>query len=313
VYETESGRTIWSQQYDRADQPGAADIIVQSIARGYDQSSTDAEAARATREHPDDLDKRDLMIGASVTSLQQITSQAYAARLALIQRALALDPNYAWALQSDGRVRADRAFYGFSPDATADLAQALRSVDRALLLAPNDYGTLREKSRVLRAQGELDGAAAVIRRLIELKPSVSYRYNDLGWILMAQGHAKEALDNFMTAKHLATDTEPIQQPLGANLAAALVANDRLAEAIPQARLAMARFTSENGRDAEIPWLALIAAESLSGQDAQARADLSRFLEAPRTWHSMAEIQKYPFFAANAQLLEGLRHAGMPAE
>jgi hypothetical protein len=117
----------------------------------------------------------------------------------------------------------------------------------------------------------------------------------------------------MTAKRLALDTEPIQQPLGANLAAALVANDRFAEAIPQARLAMARFTSENGRDAEIPWLALIAAESLSGQDAQARADLDRFLATPRTWHGMAEIQKYPFFAANTQLLAGLRHAGMPAE
>jgi adenylate cyclase len=313
LYETESGRTVWSQQYDRADQPGAADSIVQNITTRFEQSANDAEAERATREHPDDLDKRDLMIAASATPLQQITKQAYAARLALIQRALALDPNFMWALRADGRVRADRVFNGFSPDATADLTQALRSVDQALLLAPNDYGTLREKSRVLRAQGDLDGAAAVIRRLIELKPAVSYRYNDLGWILMAQGHPKEALDNFMTAKRLATDTEFIQQPLGAHLAAALVANDRFAEAIPQAHLSIARFTSENGRDAEIPWLALIAAESLSGQDAQARADLGRFLATPRTWHSMAEIQKYPFFAANTQLLAGLRHAGMPAE
>jgi tetratricopeptide (TPR) repeat protein len=188
-----------SQQYDRVDQPGAADSIVQSIAREYEQSSVDAEAARATRDHPDDLDKRDLMIAASATPLQQITRQNYAARLALILRALVLDPSYAWALQADGRVRADRVFYGFSPDATADLAQALRSVDQALVLAPNDYAALREKSRVLRAQGDLDAAAAVIRRLIELRPSVSYRYNDLGWILMVQGHPKEALDNFMTA------------------------------------------------------------------------------------------------------------------
>jgi class 3 adenylate cyclase/TolB-like protein len=313
LYETESGRTIWSQQYDRADQPGAADSIVQSITTWVEQSSMDAEAARATREHPDNLDKRDLMIASYATPLQQITRENYAARLALIQRALVLDPNYMWALRADGRVRADRVFYGFSPDTTADLAQALRSVDRALLLAPNDYNTLREKSRVLRAQGDLDGAAAVIRRLIELKPAVSYRYNDLGWILMAQGHPKEALDNFMTAKRLATDTEIIQQPLGGNLAVALVANDRFAEAIPQARLAIARFTSENGRDAEVPWLALIASESLSGQDAQARADLDRFLGTPRTWHSLAQIRTFPFLAANTQLLEGLRRAGMPAE
>jgi hypothetical protein len=146
-----------------------------------------------------------------------------------------------------------------------------------------------------------------------MKPSVSYRYNDLGWILLAQGHPKEALDNFMAAKRLATDTEFIQQLLGANLAVALVANDRLAEAIPQARLAIAGFTSENGRDAEIPWLALIASESLGGQDSQARADLEKFLATPRTWRSIGAVRAYPFFAGNQRLLEGLRRAGMPTE
>jgi tetratricopeptide (TPR) repeat protein len=234
--------------------------------------------------------------------------------LSLIERALAVDPNFVWALRAAGRVRADLVFNGFSTDPPGDLAQALRSVDRALLLAPNDYATLREKSRVLRAEGDLEGAAAVIRKLIEMRPLVSYRYNDLGWILMAQGHSKEALDTFIAAERLAaTDTVFIQQMLGANLAVALIANDRFAEAIPRARLAIANFTSENGRDAEIPWLALIAAESLSGQDLQARADLEKFLAKPRTWRSIQAVRAYPLFAANQRLLEGLRRAGMPAE
>jgi tetratricopeptide (TPR) repeat protein len=248
-----------------------------------------------------------------VTRLQQITKQAYLARLSLIDRALALDPNYPWALQMDGRVRADLVFNGFSLDPSADLALALRSVDQALLLVPNDYGTLRDKSRVLRAHGDLDDAAVIIRKLIEMNPSVSYRYNDLGWILMAQGHPKEALDNFLTAKRLATDTDFIQQLLDANLAVALVANDRFAEAIPQARLAIVGFASENGRDAETPWLALIAAESLSGQDSQAQADLEKYLAMPRTWRNIGAVRSYPFFAANQRLLDGLRRAGMPTE
>jgi hypothetical protein len=37
---------------------------------------------------------------------------------------------------------------------------------------------------------------------------------------------------------------------------------------------------------------LIAAESANGQDAQARADLRTFLSTPRSWRTMAEIQKY---------------------
>jgi adenylate cyclase len=314
LYETESGRTVWSQQFDQPDLSGAVSRVAQGIAGRFEQAANDAEAARATREHPDDMDKRDLMIAASVTSLQQITKQAYLARLSLIERALALDPNFLWALQKDGRVRADLVFSGFSSDPSADLAHALRSVDQALLLAPNDLGALREKSRVLRAQGDLDGAEVVVRKLIALKPVVSYRHNDLGWILLAQGRPKEALDSLTTAKRLAaTDTDFIHQLLDANLAIALVANDRFIEAIPQARLAIAGFTSENGRDVEIPWLALIAAESLSGQDAQARADLEKFLAAPRTWRTMAEVRRFPLFAANTQLLEGLRRAGMPTD
>ena len=51
------------------------------------------------------------------------------------------------------------------------------------LLAPNDYGALRDKSGVLRAQGDLDGAAVVIRKLIEMNPLVSYRYNDLARLI----------------------------------------------------------------------------------------------------------------------------------
>ena len=61
---------------------------------------------------------------------------------------------------------------GFSSDRDADLARATKAVDRALLLAPNDVYALRAKAVVLRARGDLDGAAAVLRRVIELAPAV---------------------------------------------------------------------------------------------------------------------------------------------
>jgi hypothetical protein len=129
---------------------------------------------------------------------------------------------------------------------------------------------------------------------------------------MLQKHPKEALESFMTAKRLTTSSVDFDV-IDGTLPVALVGNDRIAEAIPQARLAIAKFTSDAGRVAEYPWLALIAAESLNGQDTEARADLQKFLAAPRTWHSMAEIRNFPFFAANPQLLEGLSRAGMPTE
>jgi hypothetical protein len=130
---------------------------------------------------------------------------------------------------------------------------------------------------------------------------------DLGQILLTQGHNKEALENFVSAKRLisATGADPVAF-LDSPLALALLVNDRFSEAIAQARLAIAEMPTESGVIAEIPWLALIAAESATGQDAEAQADLRKFLATPRTWRTMAEIQKSDYIAANPKLLEGLR-------
>jgi cytochrome c-type biogenesis protein CcmH/NrfG len=132
----------------------------------------------------------------------------------------------------------------------------------------------------------------------------------LGQIAMEQGHYKEALENFLTAERLLPETEPRAHH---SVALGLLANDRFPEAIAEARLAIGEWHLEAGRDAEFPWLALIAAESENGQDVEARADLQKFLSVPRFYRSMAVIQTNPQFAANQRLLEGLRRAGMPTE
>ena len=137
-------------------------------------------------------------------------------------------------------------------------------------------------------------------------------HRELGLILLIQGHPKEALEKFMTARQLAAGTDPVD----------------LIDCEHRHRIAGERSVSRGDRagaagDRRIPtrqrahrrrpWLALIAAESANGQDAEARADLQKFLSTPRTWRTMAEIQKFPYFAANPKLLDGLRRAGMPAE
>jgi hypothetical protein len=74
------------------------------------------------------------------------------------------------------------------------------------------------------------------------------------------------------------------------------------------------YRDNAGRGAEIAWLVLIAAQSENGQTTEARADLEKFLATPRTYRSVAEVQKLPVeWAANSKLLAGLRLAGMPEE
>jgi adenylate cyclase len=312
LYDTADLRPVWSQQFDRPDSPDEWNLIIAVIQSNFDQATIDTEVARAMREHPNDLDKRDLMFAENATPLQQISKVNNQAKIALIDRALALDPDYVWALRELARKHADLVNLGFSSDPGADLTIAAKAADRALALKPNDYTTLREKANVLRAQGHLDEAAALLRGLIERNPLAAMRYRELGAIQLTQGRPKEALEQFMTAKRLARGSDMVEA-IDSNIAVALLANDRFPEAIEQARRTIPEIPAEGGGFAEAPWLALIAAESENGQDMEARADLQKFLATPRTWHTMAEIQKIPFLAGNPKLLEGLRRAGMPAE
>ena len=157
------------------------------------------------------------------------------------------------------------------------------------------------------------GLRQLSRRVIELDPqwgySISRTWPDPADPRALQGGAGELHD-----REAARCREPTPSNLiDANIAIGLLANDRFPEAIAQARLAIAEYSTRERPQRRIPWLVLIAAESANGQDAEARADLQKFLATPRTWRTMAEIQKFPYFAANPKLLEGLRRAGMPEE
>jgi TolB-like protein len=312
LYETVDDRVVWSRRFDVPDGTYAWKSIIQGIYANFQRASIDVEAAHAKREHPDSLDKRDLMFAAAGSALSSLTKANNLTKIALVERALAIDPNYVSALRTAARLHADLVMDAFSSDREADLADATKLIDGALMLSPNDVLSQRQKANVLRAQGNWGEAAVLLRQVIPRLPVQGLSYRELGWILMSQGHHKEALENLTIARQLVTDTEPIPL-IDSNIASALLANDRFTEAVAQARLAIAEYPPESGREGESPWLVLIAAESVNGQDAEARANLQKFLATPRAYGTMAAIQKRLVFARNPRLLEGLRRAGMPEE
>jgi tetratricopeptide (TPR) repeat protein len=202
---------------------------------------------------------------------------------------------------------------GYSSDPTADLAIAATAADHMLLIDPNSLISLRAKSFVLRAQGNWKDAEVVLSRVIDIQSTEANRRSELGQILMAQRRHREALESFETAKQFAGGADPVYA-YNAGIAMAQLAIGQFDAAITSARWSLSGYPpNTGGLFGEVPWLVLIGAESDSGQDDAARADLQRFLATPRSWRSMAEIEKWPAFAANPKLLDGLRRAGMPAD
>jgi Flp pilus assembly protein TadD len=72
---------------------------------------------------------------------------------------------------------------GLSSSRDTDLASATSFANRALQIAPNNVRILRTKAVVLRAKGDLDEAAVLLRKVIEHAPQWGWARRDLGQIL----------------------------------------------------------------------------------------------------------------------------------
>jgi adenylate cyclase len=312
VYDIARGKPVWTQHFDLPDGPGSQSQLVQNIYENYWQTSNDLEASWAISDHPGRLDAHDLALILLSTRLSTPTRDHYLDKMALAARILALDPNNRQGLERQARLHAEFVMLGYSADPASDLALAEQASDRLLAIDPNHLLTLRARTKVLLAKGDWPEAEAAVRRTIEIQPTEAMRHYELGIILMAEARPQEALQSLEDAKRFAGGSDPIYL-FDARIAMAEVAIGRFADAIAAARASISGFPPDADRAAELPWLALIAATSNSGQGDAAREKLQRFLAAPRAGSNMAAIRNWPLLAADPNLLNGLRAAGMPDE
>lgn len=84
------------------------------------------------------------------------------------------------------------------------LEEALAWIKRARELAPKDSMFLDTHGWVLRARGDLEGAASVLQEGVALKPSADLHYH-LGVVQMERRHSEDARDNLRRALQLQPD------------------------------------------------------------------------------------------------------------
>jgi tetratricopeptide (TPR) repeat protein len=100
------------------------------------------------------------------------------------ERALALDPGNAEALMILGFLD---ALYDWRWD------DAVREMDAAIALAPNDAEVANFAGDTFRFAGDLEKAEYWERRAVELDPLFMVNHSDLAWTLLMRGKAQEAL------------------------------------------------------------------------------------------------------------------------
>jgi tetratricopeptide (TPR) repeat protein len=321
LIDAESGAHLWAEQFDtpHADLLQTQDAIVTHLAIHLDFQLTQAEAARLKRTPGANRDAEDLALQCSAGQFKagSIGKEADAA-FALCEQALAIDPNNVRALLNLGRKFFTVAQTGVSGDPKGDLERADELASKALALDPDSSRAHHLKGDILGWQTRYQESVAEFERALALDPSNVYAALGLGWVYLRFGEFDKGLEYFDKAI-LASPYDTALAHFYGGKAFVNFGLKNYDQAIEQARQAIA----VNPNYVHYIHSILVAAPALTGQEAEAREALKRYLALPSTGPLKTVAAFKTYFSAqgggpsrveaNERVYDGLRKAGMPEE
>lgn len=180
--EAETGHQVWSDRFegDLADLFGLQDQVAEAVAGAIEPSLQGVEIARARCKPTASLDAYDLYLRA-LPHHYAATREGGEAALALLRRAMALDPGFALAKALAARCQGRRRGQGWAD--AADDQEGLRLAREAIAEGSDDPAALRLAGRALAVLGFEHGAAlAAVERALALNPHSAEAHSTAGWI-----------------------------------------------------------------------------------------------------------------------------------
>ena len=310
LVEAVSGRHIWAERYDRPldDIFALQDEITLSVVGAIEPSLRRAEIERVRRKRPEHLGAYDLVLRATPfveTAMADGASQA----LPLLERALALEPDYALA-HSHAAVCHEILFMrGRQADRREENRQgAIRHARAALVHGRDDATALAEAGFVI-AMVEHDRAAAreAFEAATVLSPSSAFTYIMGSVVLGWAGEGDRAIEWAEKGLRL-SPLDPWNFNAWFGVFAGNFQQARYEDAANAARKSV-----QSNPGFSIPHICLASALVKLGRIDEAKAAATRVLELQpgfRIGEWCAAIEPAPNIAA--PLTEALRIAGLPA-
>ena len=302
-----TGAHLWALTFDGTVQDvfNMQDRITESVAVVIEPHIQKAELDRSRQKRPENLDAYDLYLQA-LQKINTMEPAENAVALVLLDKAIALEPNYAAALASAALALEHRTTMGWPPLGVDDAAKSLRLARSALANGSDDAMVLARCGIVLMQVGrEYDQALLILEHALELNP------NDAGVLVLVGigqlvgGSMDEALAIFERTIRLNPG-----EKYGAmqGIAAIQLYRKNYEEAATWARRALAENPNFNPNH----WL-LIAAYAHLGRLDEAKRALAKFQALVPTI-SIARIGRHCRDSTRDDVvLDGLRLAGMPEE
>src|ERR1700723_1536326 len=203
LIETEGGAHVWSSRFDGAidDFFDLEDRITEQVAGALQPSIRIAEIERSRRKRPQDLSCYDYTMRAMphVWTLERDESTK---ALELLEKALAIDPEYPLALVLAGWCHAQRAVYTWVDDIEGSQAMARSLAERAADLSGDDPLVLAVLGAVHTFVRNHGKARVLLEGAVSLDPNCAWAWCRLGWIDNYSDQPKHAIEKFERALRL---------------------------------------------------------------------------------------------------------------
>lgn len=198
-----SGAHVWADRVDGTleDVFDLQDRITERVAGALAPSIRLAEIERARRKRPQDLGAYDYTMRA-MPQVWALERDACAKALELLDRALAIDPEYPLALSLAGWCYAQGLVYNWTDDIDSARNNALRHAEKATELGGEDpliLAVLGAVHTVLRNHGT---ARVMLERAVAIDPNAAWAWSRLGWVETYSDRPERAVAHFERALRL---------------------------------------------------------------------------------------------------------------
>jgi adenylate cyclase len=307
LIETEGGAHVWSSRFDGAVDEffDLEDRITQQVAGALQPSIRIAEVKRSRRKRPQDLSCYDYTMRAMphVWTLEKDESRK---ALELLEKALAIDPEYPLALVLAGWCHAQRAVYTWVDDIAGSQAMARSLAERAADLSGDDPLVLAVLGAVHTFVRNHGTARVLLERAVSLDPNCAWAWSRLGWIENYSDHPAKAIENFERALRLS----PID-PMNFNNYVGIGSAHEISERYEEAAALFRRALVERPNAV---WIYRALATSLSGAGRIEEAKQA-LVEVLRNYPDLtiSKVRQAMVFsdAALDRIAENFRRLGLP--
>jgi adenylate cyclase len=307
LIETEAGANVWSSRFDGAidDFFDLEDRITEQVAGALQPSIRIAEIERSRRKRPQDLGSYDYTMRA-MPHVWALEKEESAKALELLEKALAIDPEYPLALSLAGWCHAQRSVYNWADDIAASQAMARSLAERAAEMSGGDPVILAILGAVHTFVHNHGTARVLLERAVALDPNAAWAWSRLGWIENYADQPQKAIVNFERALRLS----PID-PMNFNNYVGMGSAHEVAQQYDKAAAFYRRALEERPNAV---WIYRNLASSLSGAGRIEEAKQA-FAEMLRSYPDLT-VSKYKramvFSPAVLDLMgENLRKLGLP--